>query len=415
MVRTVFPCKEFEPVEVPLDRLLSAGEVSIYPAAERYFDLDYRNGGLVVAPKSFVGLIPINDAIAIRVLPRFPIKNLFYLLQRASANLRFIEGFTRTYHLTSGPSDDPIGLLAERFVSLCGRLRRIGLLRRYLQHSQDFNTGGALDVANTVAMYRSRGVRQRHVWSETKHSSSIPENHLLKGALERIAGFYGSDGTRDPERLRQTRELLFLFDQVALPKGFTVQEADTAQMVARLPNSHREYAPLLWLAYLLHARRGVSIETSGRASFDTFVVNLADVFEDYVRLLVAEHASRFVLGGRALDGNRHQVPLFVQGAPNTVKPDIYLTTQAGHFAVLDAKYKPALKSSDRYEVLAFCEALQVKKAVILSPGDTDVEPELLGTTAGGIRLHLVRINLNSNDMTRTEARFVQQLEDVFQR
>ena len=413
MARTVFPCKEFEPVDVPLEKLLREGKVSLYPAAEKYFDLDYRNGRLVVAPKSFVGLIPINDEIAIQVTPRFPIKNLFHILQRASATLRFIEGFTRTYLLTTGRSDDPIGLLADRFVALSRNLQKTGLLRRYVQRAQDTGPGGALDVPATIEMYRSRGIRHRHVWRETDHTLAIRENQLLKTALERIAAYYSGGETRNQERLRQTREALFLLDQVAIPAGFFVGEHEIAQMVARLPNAHREYAALLWLAYLLHARRGVSIEVSGNASFDTFVVNLADVFEDYVRLLVSENADNLVASAWAIDGNRDQVPLFLHGGPYTVKPDIYLKTSAGHVAVLDAKYKPALKSADRYEVLAFCEALQVKTAIVLSPGSSYTEPELLGTTAGGIRLHLVRINLNAHDMAAAENQFIDQLRGLF--
>ena len=84
IARRVFPCREFEPVDVPLDLLMSNGQLRLYPEAENYFDLDYRAGRLVVAPKSYVGLIPINDRVAIHVLPRFPIDNIFYLLSVVS-------------------------------------------------------------------------------------------------------------------------------------------------------------------------------------------------------------------------------------------------------------------------------------------------------------------------------------------
>lgn len=413
MARTVYQCREFEPVEVPLDRLISNGQVQVYPSAEKYFDLDYRTGRLVIAPKSYVGLIPINDDVAIQVLPRFPISNLFHVLHRSSATLRFIEGFTRTYEVEKPDgSSDPIAMLADQLIALGVDTLRSGLLRRYVSTSHDLHLGGSLDLSNTVARFRVRGICDRSVWVRTEHSFQLRENQLVKLALQRVVSYLARAGARfDLKRLRMARELLFAFDRVSSSSGgLHFDEIELAQMVARLPALHRQYAALLWLSYLLHARRGVSIEASGKAVFDTFVVNLADVFEDYVRYLIASALDVLLPGGRALNGNDDQVALFVQGEAHKVKPDIYLLSAVGTpWAVLDAKYKPAAKASDRYEVLAFCEALQVKRAVILCPSSEPVPIELLGTTPGGIKMHVARINLNAADMSHAEGEFLQQV------
>ena len=371
MARTVYQCREFEPVEVPLDRLISGGQIQVYASAEKYFDLDYRTGRLVIAPKSYIGLIPINDDVAIQVLPRFSISNLFHVLHHSSATLRFIEGFTRTYEMEKQDnSSDPIAVLADQLVSLGIKTLRSGLLRRYVSISDHLHLGGSLDLSSTVAQYRVSGIRNRAVWIQTEHSYQLRENQLVKLALQRVVSYLARSEARvNLRRLRLAGELLFAFDRVSLPSGgLHFDETELAQMVARLPSHHREYAALLWLSYLLHARRGISIEASGKAAFDTFVVNLADVFEDYVRFLISEALDTLLSGGKALNGNNDQVPLFIQGKAHKVKPDIYLLNAAGTpWAVLDAKYKPAAKASDRYEVIAFCEALKVKRAVILCP------------------------------------------------
>jgi 5-methylcytosine-specific restriction enzyme subunit McrC len=412
--RTVFPCKEFEPVHVPLEHLLVNGKIEVYPAAEKYFDLDYRERRVVVVPKSYVGLIPVNDRVAIHVTPRFSIANLFHILQKSSAHLRFIEGFRRTYMVTDERRADPIALLAEQVTTLAGGLVRTGLLRRYCEVSDEGAAGGVLDVSATLHRFRSRGIRHRHVWRRTEHSVQIPENELIKAALQRVFAYVTTVGRRDRARLRTLREALFVFDQVTIPPGLFVDEVILARMVARLPAQYQQpYAALLWLAYLLHAHKGVAIETSGTASFDTFVVNLADVFEDYVRNLVRASAHELPGIAYVVDGNVNQVPLFVQGADHKVKPDIYLKTQRGAtLAVLDAKYKPQIKASDRYEVLAFCEALQARLAVVLCPGDSERDPELLGTTPGGVRLFLLKINLDSQDMAAAESLFIRRVASL---
>lgn len=412
MERITFACREFEPISVPLDYLLVKGTFALYPEAERYFDLDFRHGSIVVAPKSFVGLIPVNDRVAIHVLPRFPITNLFHILRRSSATLKFIEGHLRTYSVTDQDDEqDPITLLANQLTQASTAVRHSGLLRRYAACEHIGLPSGALDLASTVARFRTAGIRNKQVWSRTEHSVQLRENQLIKLALHKLLSYYTSlNQRRFAERIKVVRETLFLFDAVALPeKPSHFAEQELATMVASLPASHRQYGSLLWLSFLIHSRKGIAIEQSGAAAFDTFVVNMADVFEDYVRILTSDAAEQLAEGSKAKNGNIDQVNLFVAGDRHKVKPDIYLCRGAENIAVLDAKYKPLLKASDRYEVLAFCEALATKKAVLISPSDGYVAPLLLGKTPGAVEMWVVKINLASNDMHQSERQFVSDL------
>jgi len=414
VARTVYPCEEFSPVEIPLASLMEGGEVRIYPEAEKYFDLDWRSGRLVVAPKSFVGFIPINDHVAIHVRPRFPIANLFYLLQRSSATLQFIQGHVRTYEVPPAASDsDPISLLALQLTTACVEGLRSGLLRRYVA-SNSTSLGGSLDFSRSVSEFLSRGVRHKLAWTKTELTSRLRENQLVKGALTRIVRYYQSEGDKESLKLAaKVRQVLFMFDDVELPsEGAHFDERDLATMVKRLPSDHRDYASILWISFLIYSRRGIAVEAVGKAQFETFVVNLAVIFEDYVRLLVTQAASAIVPGGKAYDGNVSQVPLFVSGDRNEVKPDIYIKVGKTAVVVLDAKYKPKISAADRYEVLAFCEALKVKTAILLSPSAEYVAPRLLGRTAGGVTLHVCKINLAATAMKEAEARFLADLQSI---
>jgi len=407
--RVTFACKEFEPVSVPLDFLLIKGEFTLYPEAERYFDLDFRDGSIVIAPKSFVGLIPVNDRVAIHVLPRFPITNLFHILHRSSATLKFIEGHVRTYSVTDeNDIQDPIALLADQLTQASAAVRRSGLLRRYTSHEHDGLPSGAIDFSRTVSRFRTAGIRHKQVWNRTEHSVQLRENQLIKLALHKLLIYFATlKQKRFEARIKVIREALFLFDAVSLPGEYVhFSEQELVAMVQKLPGSHRQYGSLLWLSFLIHSRKGIALEQSGTAAFDTFVVNMADVFEDYVRILISDAADNLATGSRAKNGNLEQVNLFVEGSLHKVKPDIYLRRGTENLAVLDAKYKPHLKAADRYEVLAFCEALSTKKAVLISPSDGNVNPLLLGKTPGAVEVWVVRINLSSGDIHLNEQRFL---------
>lgn len=412
--RRVFPCREFEPVEMPLDLLMSDGQLQLYPEAEKYFDLDYRAGRLVVAPKSYVGLIPINDRVAIHVLPRVPIDNIFYLLHRTSAVIRFIEGHLRSYAIETRYEGDPIEILASQFSSIAQRLFNLGLLRQYIPSNDPPQFSGTLDVTDTVISFRSKGISYRHSWASDELTANIIENALIKSALVRVVDYLGRK--RDSvakKQLATLRALLYEFDSVeTVVPAVALTETDVARLISRLPQSHKEYSSILWLAFLIHARRGLSIEAVGNLSFDTFVVNLADVFEDYLRVIITEHFAKLGRGYRVKDGNKDQVSLFANSDQFKVKPDIYVAHNRAALAVLDAKYKPSLKAADRYEVIAFCEALQAKRAVILSPVVAGEHLSELGTTPGGIAFWHARIDLSAKDMKAEELRFLASVEEL---
>lgn len=415
MGRTVFPCEEFSEVEVPADLLYVGSRIDIYPELSRFFDVDYRSGRIVLVAKSNVGLIPVNDRVAIHVIPRFPIANLFYVIQRAESKLRFAAGHLRSYDISSRTGLDPSSVVGNHLVEMLSHVRREGLLRRYVDRSLDNRVDGALMLSETVSRYYSAGIRHRQVRRVTELSSDIEENQLLKSAVHRLGRFYAgaSDKTVRSRGVAATEALAQLFDGVsrfdAHPRS--IRQA-LPQYIKRLPVHHRPYASMLWLAYVIETGHGLSIEKLGPATLDTFVVNLADVFEDYVRRVVIDNIETILPGYAVRNGNNEQVPLFVQGQSFKVKPDIYLTRPGKRTVVLDAKYKPAIKPPDRYEVMAFCEALGAKTAIVLSPAIGGPATELLGRTTGGIEFHIVRIDLGATDMRVAEVEFVSKIENI---
>ena len=412
--RTVYPCKEFEPVEVPLDQLILNGKIQLYPEAEKYFDLDYRTGRLVVAPKSYIGLIPLNERVAINVKPRFSIENVFYLIRKASATLRFIDGHVRDYGSIKTENFDPLTELADKFATVCESLLRSGLLRKYSAALFQSPYSGTLDLSETIIRYRAQGITHTQHWASDELTDDIVENQLIKSALIRVIEFLVERNNAGSKKsLKVLRNVYREFDGVGeLSAGFRFSESQIAGLIKSLPYHYRNYSQLIWLAFLIVSRRGLLIDSVGKVNFDTFVVNLADIFEDYVRNIISDHFYLKNDGFSVRDGNKDQVALFRNENSYKVKPDIYVLRNREPLAVIDAKYKPLIKAADRYEVISFCEALQVKRAIIVSPRIDGTRNELLGRTPGGIEFWHSRISLGSENMAEEERDFLECVSEL---
>jgi len=132
---------------------------------------------------------------------------------------------------------------------------------------------------------------------------------------------------------------------------------------------------------------------------------MAELFEEYVRKTISSRIDDLLPGARVKNGNVEQVPLFKQGGANQVQPDIYVMKDQATVAVIDAKYKPTISAADRYEVLAFCEALQCKIAILVSPSNGDMTESFMGETLGGVRMFHLFFDVTANDLDKAEQIF----------
>ncbi len=411
LTENIHVCKEYDTLSVPVRELMDAdGHLELYPevAGKGYFDIDFGDGRLKLKSRGYIGLIPVSDRVTIRVLPRTPIGNLLYMVWRAGEQLGGIEGFVRGYQEQADVIDRPEEVYFDAFLKTLRAVREAGVLRRYVENETDRELRGRLLVSKTVSWFRARGITHRHVFSVYDHAIDIPENRIIKHTAERLVRHFEADRSRKTvEKIDELRRLLVPFGHV---NAAAVQPLDVARQTERLvrglPATHRFYEGALWLSYLIATRSGIRMEENGRVTFETVIIDAAAVFENYIRKLCAEAARRDGWGCDVLDGNRVMVPLFADTEKYPSKPDVYFRRKGSNLGLVEVKYKPAIKAEDRYEVLAFCEALNVKQAIVVCP---KFEPcndvEVHGTTAGGKRIFMMKIDLAATDMPAEERRF----------
>jgi len=410
---TIYSCREYEEIAIPIQSLLGPdGQLRIFPevANRGYFDVDYRQGGLVLKSTRYIGLIPITENISIHVQPRAPVANLIRMIERAGMAVRGLDGFLRSYELRHGVLDSPEDVYVEVFLSALEKANRIGIYKRYVAGITDKELRGRLLLSQTTSRFRSRGVRHKAVFETHDLTENNPENQIIKYTCERLFTYLIanlSSGTR--KRVNRLKKLMTPFDRVNsanINPSFIAR--NVPRLIRSLPGRYRFYEPALWLAYLISTNSGIALERVGQARFETVILDAANIFEQYVRKVI-QNASDFFENCSILDGNIRPVSLFVDNRIET-KPDYYFMRDQKALAVADAKYKPAISASDRYELLAFAEALDVTNAAFIVPlflGQNN--PEHYGTTASGKVVKIVGINLAEDDMAREENRFLMQL------
>jgi len=412
-----YPCEEHGEVTVPVTELMVGGKIDVFPevTGRGYFDIDFRRGSLVLIAKSYIGLIPLNERVSIHVTPRLPVDNVLYLVERSTKALQYLPGYYRTYDIERLRSGHAEGLFTTSLLRCLVDVKRSGLMRHYVSHERERGWRGRLLLSPTINRFASKGIRFQQVRKETELSVDIQENQFIKDVLSHVIRYFAqsTDG-RSGDLLSRAGSLAQMFDGVSNVVGHREELARQCLLsIKKLPGDHKAYERVLWLCYLITTRQGVSIESFGPARIETMVINVGDVFEGYVRQLIRENVNEVLPGSLLRDGNKYQVRLFAQGSDHKVKPDIFLE-KAGHRpVVLDAKYKPSLRAPDRYEIIAFCEALQSKLAIFVSPSESGKgDSTFVGKTLGGIEMHEVRIDLSAEDMSLEERHFVTRLRTL---
>jgi 5-methylcytosine-specific restriction enzyme subunit McrC len=176
-----------------------------------------------------------------------------------------------------------------------------------------------------------------------------------------------------------------------------------------IPTHYSYYKEALWTAYALLQRGIPDIASNGFLSLDSMIVNVSEAFEGYVRELIADEVS--APDTLVVDGNKQPGALFVDTAGFNIKPDVLVRKAGAVLGVLDAKYKPAPKESDRYEVLSYLDAIKATRGAFICPATNPQElSQYLGRTLTGKELALIRIDLAASNLETEERRFVRNVQ-----
>ncbi len=434
----IVTCKEFATSEVEPHRIVRVdGSVDVFKEIEKsgYLSFEVSSRGVQVRAGQFVGLIPVNSRLAIRVTPRIPLQNLTRMVTDLNLNLQALSAL-RYY----GESPDlalwMTDVLTDAFIESVNGLREQGLERQYFRRNDASSTPrGRVSLAET-ARFWARGERHKAGFAWFERTPQSTYNEVLKAALLLCLSTYRDPAVRNSSgnRLRVSRlgAALHVFDEVQEPGAHKIRVLAEQVRRSPVPATLDHYRTPLGLASRLLLGRGIDLESDeGEALRTSLLVDMGDLFEKYVRKVLQEKVAQENWPWSVLDGNlaSAKLPMYLEASPgdfalapertppakagglaNSMTPDILIQGAGGvNLVVADVKNKPTKdmpKRDDVEQVLAYAVRYGVSRALLIYPKSAGQDTGLQAVgRIGYVSIFQYHYDLDTEDLDGSKALF----------
>lgn len=381
---TVYKVSEHDAVEVPLADLVGEGGsgLALDPTivGRNYFDIQLRGSSLLVQARGYVGLIPLNERVALEVVPRVLLGgNLAHVLRVAGFATHTLEEAARVYDHELHTSPSLRDFFTSALIRGLGAIEVHGRMSDYYERTERTTAprGRILMGARETQMAAAGGsVDVRSSWFE--RTADTPVNRCLKLAVWLLANEYAHAGALSSEQRRLVRRLNVLwtlFADATLDPRLEFLDDSIVAGVRPLPTTRAYYRTALEVALIVVSRSSIVLERHGvDVSLPSLIFDLSKVFERYMRAVLAERIGR---RGLAVEDGKGQgrKPLFdsessEEAAPAT--PDIIVRDHVRGCVpvVLEVKYKPADGAPSRdalNQVITYAASYRAPRAVVVQP------------------------------------------------
>jgi 5-methylcytosine-specific restriction enzyme subunit McrC len=326
---------------------------------------------------SYVGSI-VLPGLEVLIKPKVHLENLFALMDAGMPDSAW-----RPEVFGYGADRQLLPAFAAFFARTVDQLTARGLIRSYRPESERLTAlRGRIDFPTQL---RQPGLPSPIACRFDEYTADVAENRYLLAAVERVLRVAGVD-PRTRSLLQHTRGR---FEEVT-PILPTTAQLD-AISYTRL-NEH--YRPAMRLCRLIVQSLSLA-DSLGSAAASSFLLNMNDLFEDWVtRKLRAALRSRLVVIGQS------QLKLDV-GRKVSIAPDLEFRDRDRAVYVGDVKYKLTgsglARSSDYYQLLAYCTTLGLSEGVLIYAQTEGAEPEReIVVRNAGTRLWTYRLDLSGS-------------------
>ncbi|MEU9168888.1 restriction endonuclease [Streptomyces sp. NPDC048420] len=404
MAVTDVTLREYGPaVSVPLEaaagRALAAAGVleSVTPDPGR-------DGHWLLRAGSRVGALRTPGGPVVRIMPKTPVRRLFFLLGFSLDPARAWRD-SREGTVDTGAHDDVVPALAHAVERRIDAALRQGVLQGYRVVEESAPVvRGRLREAEQIRRHFGRTPPVEIAYDA--YTADTAENRILRTAAERLLRLPGVPG---PVRQRLAHQRVRLADALPLIPGQELPLWQPSRLNSR-------YQPALRLAEAV--LRGTSPEhrPAGSASLavDGYLLDMNKLFEDFVTVALREALREHGLTARLQDPHHLDTARLVG-----IRPDLVVRTPDGRtpLAVVDAKYKveraDGLHNADLYQALAYATVLGLREAHLVYAAGRRPERfhEVRGTTDGP-EGRAVRLYQHSLDLSREPGQLLSALREL---
>jgi 5-methylcytosine-specific restriction enzyme subunit McrC len=316
-----------------------------------------RRGRYRVTPAGHVGTI-VGPMCRWVIRPKVPLANLFHLLDPAGPCP------VSEDQVSPLVGTELLDFLAARLASLLEERTAAGLHRAYaVRRVQGPFLHGRLDLP--AHLRDPHGRKDQFHCTYEDFSPDVPCNQVARAVAELVLA---SPLLGDRVRPALHRCLLAFGGVSPVPVSAELfREAGPTRLT-------EAYRPLIDLCRLL-ADGLAPGHAGGQTPCPAFLLDMERLFERYLttgitRALAAKERFEVAVQPLCLAGRP------VAGQPDlTIRPDLVIRRDGRPIAVVDAKWKglqdTPLVTEDVYQMLAYCTALGVRRAVLVYPGRRD--------------------------------------------
>lgn len=413
----------------------------MYPHLEGrgYFSVEVRRSATRLQAKGHIGIIPINDRLTLEVVPRVSVDNLSHLLEVSESSPSPILEAFRSYRVQGAMYPSLVAVYARALRSEIEAIAAQGFLRDYERREETtcFPRGRVV-MSQTIQHSWARGLKHKLAISRFHRTVDVGVNRVLLHAVWRLSLFLrqlGSALGHDQRRAarRDLNATLNLLHGVDLDVREEFLDDAWVTGARGLPSTRAYYRTAIDLALVVVGREAVLLEERGsRVHLPSLVLDMATVFENYVRNVLVRAGQEESWPAQALDGNE-QPPqgakgrLFRSGEYVEASPDIVMRhlrppgAEHDEYPVLiEVKYRPATgrpKRDDLNQAISYGLAYGSRHVVLVqprapSPGSAG-EFRRIGEI-GGITVSQYIFDLASSDIDREEEAWARAVLDLIE-
>ncbi len=298
---------------------------------------------------SWVGFVRLPSGRILEVQPKVQVPTLFSILARVYQpdQKEIFDPETITYTTI----EDFFEYVVTIFTSQVEDLILGGILKSYRSVQEDLiSIRGRLMLPET---WRHRpGLHDRHTCSFHQFTPDIIENQVL-----RLAAYVLK---RYPYKEQAVSSRLMRIEQALVDVNLDPLALDAFDDL-EFHRLNEHYRPALVRAKLLLDHLTFT-GTAGEEAFMAYMVDMNSLFQRYLTVMLEEELSE--AGIEVLATSRRWLD---HGKQIEVEPDIILAIDREPVLIVDAKYKLAEHHEDVYQMLAYCHAMNLDRAVLIHP------------------------------------------------
>ncbi|RYE88590.1 MAG: restriction endonuclease [Hyphomicrobiales bacterium] len=359
VAREVISGEENKTKILPPGFIKADGTLDLYDDVRKLFRPVFDRGQLAIQCSGLIGYFPLNDRFALEVTPKVPIGNLERLVGMAAGySPHILIKYTRHFAKTAERPESIFLLLCDQLLDAFDRIWDAGLLKAYDRVERiGSSPAGRLDPYAS-AWRTAKAGRPVAVSSSFQRTVDFGPNRVLLFAFEKLfARYFGDPSQSMRHRIRRLQRAIARLEDVTPARPHEISPRAIVSYLRNLPAQHEHYADALLVAQLIVTDAGLSIRNAdGTTILPSILINMAEVFEAYVRRLLADHLQTDTRIS-VRDGNdappagvatKLFEPYHVVGKANPdMTPDIVIEVDGVTRLVIDTKYKAAKKIPER--------------------------------------------------------------------